>query len=82
MKLLGSTKQDSDKDKNGEYILKIESVRFVLMHSTPVNNSYQQASKVLFNCLPNKQFGQLITISRHSLTMPKTTNGEFQFIQL
>ena len=82
MKLLGNTKQDSDKDKNGKYILTIESVRFVLMHSNPVNNSYQEASKVLFTFLPNKQFGQLITISRHSLTMPKTTDGEFQFIQL
>ena len=81
MKLLGSTKQDSDKDKNGEYILKIESVRFVLMHSNLVNNSYQQASKVLFTFLPNKQFGQLITILLHSLTMLKTTDGEFQFIQ-
>ena len=81
MKLLESTKQDSHKDKNGDYILKIESVRFVLMHSNLVNNSYQQASKVLFTFLPNKQFGQLITILLHSLTMLKTTDGEFQFIQ-
>ena len=82
MKLLGSTKQDSHKDKNGDYILKIESVRFVLMHSNLVSNSYQQASKVLFTFLPNKQFGQSITISPHSLTILKTTDGEFQFIQL
>ena len=45
-------------------------------------NSYQQASKVLFTFVPNKQFGQLITISLHSLTILKTTNAEFQFIQL
>ena len=82
MKLLESKKQDSHKDKNGDYILKIESVRFVLMHSNLVNNSYQQASKVLFTFLPNKQFGQSITISPHSLTMLKTTDGEFQFIQM
>ena len=31
--------------------------------------------------MPNKQFGQLITISPHSLTMLKTTNAEFQFIE-
>ena len=31
---------------------------------------------------PNKQFAQLITISPHLLTMPKTTNAEFQSIQV
>ena len=34
-----------------------------------VNNSYQQASKVLFTFVPNKQFGQLITIASHSLNV-------------
>ena len=51
------------------------------MHNL-VNNSYQQASEVLFTFVPNKQFGQLITISPHLLTMLKTTNAEFQSIQL
>ena len=52
------------------------------MHCNVVNNSYQQASKVLFTFVPNNQFGQLITISPHSLTMLKTINAEFQSIQL
>ena len=30
----------------------------------------------------NKQFGQLVTISPHSLTMLVTTNSEFTFIQV
>ena len=47
-----------------------------------VNNSYQQVSKVLFTFVPNKQFGQLITISPYSLTMLKTTNSEFPFIEV
>ena len=51
------------------------------MHCNVVNNSYQQASKVLFTFVPNKQFGQLITISSHLLTMLKATNTEFQSIQ-
>ena len=54
----------------------------VLIHSNLVNNAYQQASKVLFTFLPNKKFGQLITISSHLLTILKTTNAEFQSIQL
>ena len=32
--------------------------------------------------MPNKQFGQLITISPHILTVLKTTNAEFQSIQV
>ena len=46
------------------------------------NNSYQQGPKVSFTFVPNKQFGQLITISPHLLTMLKTTNTEFQSIQV
>ena len=82
IKLLGSTKKDVDKGKDGEDVPKLESVEVVLVHCNLVNNSYQQASKVLFTFVPNKQFGQLITISPHLLTMLKTTNAEFQSIQL
>ena len=77
MKLLGSTKKDVDKDKDGENVTKLESVEVVSVHCNLVNNIYQQASKVLFTFVPNKQFGQLITISPHSLMMLKTTNAEF-----
>ena len=52
------------------------------MHCNLVNKSFQQASKVLFTFVPNKQFRQLITISPHLLTMLKTTNEEFQSVQL
>ena len=82
MKLLGSTKKDADKGRNGEDVTKLEPFKVILVHYNLVNNSYQQASKVLFTFVPNKQFGQLITISPHSLTMLKTTNSEFPFIQV
>ena len=82
MKLLGSTKKDVDKDKDGEDVPKLESVEVVLVHCNLVNNSYQQASKVLFTFVPNKQFGRLVTISPHSLIMLKTTNVEFQSVEL
>ena len=52
------------------------------MHCNLLNNNYQQASKVLLAFAPNKQFGQLITISPYSLTMLKTTNSEFPSIQV
>ena len=73
MKLLASTKKDVDKDKDGEDVPKLESFEIVLVHCNLANNSYQQASKALFTFASNKQFDQLITISRHSLTMLKTT---------
>ena len=58
MKLLGNTKKDVDKDKDGEDVLKLESVEVVLVHCNLVSNNYQQASKVLFTSVSNKQFGQ------------------------
>ena len=82
MKLLGSTQQDVDKDKNAEQVPKLELVEVVLVHCNLVNNSYQQASKVLFTFAPNKQFGQLINISPCSLTLLNTTNTEFYFIEI
>ena len=42
-----------------------------------VKSDYQHTSKVLFSFVPSKQFGQLINISPHSLTMMNTVNTEF-----
>ena len=52
------------------------------MHCNLVRNDYQHSSKVLFTFVPNKQFGQLINISPHSLTMMKTVNTEFSSVQV
>ena len=76
MKLLRSAKNDFDKGKDGEDVPELESVEVILLHCNLVNNSYQKASKVLFTFIPNKQFGQLITISPHLLTVLKTTSTE------
>ena len=63
-------------------MLKLESVEIVLVHCNLVNNNYQQASKVLFTFTTNKQFGQLINTSPHSLTLLNTTNIEFSSIEV
>ena len=68
MKLLGSTKDTIDADKNSENVPRLENVEVVLVHCNLVNNSYQQHSRVLFTFAPNKQYGQLISISPNSLT--------------
>ena len=54
MKLLGSSKKDVDKDKDGEDVAKLEPVEVVLLHCNLVNNSYQQASEVLLTFVSNK----------------------------
>ena len=82
MQLLGSAKKVIDKNKDGEIVLRLETVEVALVHYNLVNNNYQQASNVSFTFVPNKQFGQLITITPDSLTMLKTTNAEFSFIEI
>ena len=82
IKLLGSTRKDVDADKNSEKIPKLESVEVVLFHCNLVKNDYQHSSKILFSFVPNKQFGQLINISPHSLTMMNTVNTEFSFVEV
>ena len=75
-------KKDIDQNGNGELVPRLETAKVALVYCNLVNNSYQQSSKVLFTFVPNKQFGQLITITPHSTTMLKTTNAEFSFIEI
>ena len=82
MKLLGHTKKDVHSDKNSENVPKLESVEVVLVHCNLVKNDYKHTSKVFFCFVPNKQFGQLINISPHSLTMMNTVNTEFSFVEV
>ena len=82
MKLLGNIKKLVDQDKDGESVPKFEPVEIVLVHCNIVNNNYQQASKVLFTFVPNKQFGQLINVEPHSIAMLKATNTEYSFIEI
>ena len=82
MKLLGSTSNIVDADKNSENVPILENVEAVLVHCNLVNNSYQQAAIVLFTFVPNKQYGQLISIAPHSLMFSKTMNTEFSEIEI
>ena len=74
LKLLGSTKNDIDQNKDGENVPKLTSIEIVLRHCNLVYDNYQEASKVLLIFLWNKQFGQLINILPHSLTLLNTKN--------
>ena len=85
MKLLGSTKDTTDADKNSEKVPKLVEVVYVevvLVHCNLVNNAYQQHSRVLFTFVPTKQYGQLISISPHLLVFLKTMNTDFSEIEV
>ena len=79
MKLLGSTKDTIDAEKNSENVPRLEDVEVVLVHCNLVN---KQASRVLFTFVPNKQYDQLISISPNSLILLKTMNTEFSEIDI
>ena len=56
MKLLGSTKNEITKDKNGENVPQLEITEVVLVHCNIVNNDCQHDSRVFIrffriNCL-------------------------------
>ena len=83
LELLSKETTDTiDGDKNSELVRKLESVDLVLVHCNLVNNNYQQSSKILFTFVPNKKYGQLITVSPETLIMLNTVNTEFSFIEI
>ena len=82
MKLLGSTKKIYDKDKDGENVPKLASVKVALVYCNLVKNDYHQTSKVLFTFVPNKQFGKWTNISPHTLPLMNTVNTEFSSVQV
>ena len=63
MKLLGSSKNEITKDKNGDNVPHLEITELVLLHCNVVNNDYQQDSRVLYTFVHNEPFGSLLEIS-------------------
>ena len=82
MKLLGSTKSKTTKDKNGENAPHLEIVELVVIHCNLVNNDYQQDSRILYTFVPNIPFGSLLEISPTKHIVLKTFNSEFQEIKV
>ena len=82
MKLVGSTSSITYADKNSENVQRLENVEVILVHCNLLNNSYQHHLRVLFTFVPTKRYGQLISISPHSLVFLKTMNTEFSEIEI
>ena len=82
MELLGSTKNEITRYKNGKNVLHLEITEVVLVHCNIVNNDYQQDSRVLYTFVLNKPFGILLKTSPKNHVFLKTFNSEFQGIQV
>ena len=54
----------------------------VLVHSNIVSNDYQQNVGALYTFIPNKSFGQLLSISPKSFIFFKTFNSECVYIEV
>ena len=59
MELPGSTKRKIIKDENCQNVPYLETTEVLLVHCNIVNNNYQENSRVLYEFVPNKPFGQL-----------------------
>ena len=57
-------------------------MKLSLVHFNLVGNDYQHTSKVLFTFVLSKQFGELINISPHSLTMMNIVNTKFSSVEV
>ena len=64
MKLLGSTENKVNKNKdNNKIIIMIIMILIIIVHCNIVKNDYQQDSSVLYKFVPKKLFGCLLQIS-------------------
>ena len=67
-----STKSKITKNKNGENVPNFEINEVVLVHCNIVNSDYQQDPKVWYIFVPNKSFGQLLSISPENIIFLKS----------
>ena len=82
LNLLRSIKSKITNDENGENVPHLEITEVVLIYCNIVNNDYQQDSRVLYQFVPNKSFGQILDILTKHFIFLKTFNSEFSYIEL
>ena len=82
MKLLGSTKSNITKVKNGENVPYLEITEVVLLHCNIVNNNDQHDSRVLYTFVSNKSLGQILDIPAKNFIVLKMFNSEFSYIEV
>ena len=71
-----------DTNKNGDNVPELGNVHYVLLHCNVVQNDYLQNSKLLYTFVPNKDFGQLLSVQPKPLIQSKTTDSIFDHIEI
>ena len=71
-----------DTDKNGNNVPELENVHSVLLYCNVVHNDYLQNSKLLYTFVPDKGFGQLLSIQPKALIQSRATNSIFDHIKI
>ena len=71
-----------DTTKNGQNVPRLEQVSFALLHSNVVHNDKIQNSKLLYSFVPDKSFGQLLSVQPKALIHSRTTVFTFDYIDV
>ena len=71
-----------DKDKNSDNVPQLDKVEYVLLHCNLVENNYLQNSKFLYEFVPDKSFGQLISVRPPEFIQCKTRDTNFDYTEI
>ena len=71
-----------DKDKNSKNFLQLDQVEYVLLHCNLVSNQYLQKSKLLYEFVPDKRFGQLTSVKPPVFIQCKTSGTIFDYTEI
>ena len=72
----------TDKDKNSKNVPQLDQVEYVLLHCNMVQNDYLQNSKLLYEFVPDKTFGLLISVKPPIFIQCKTSDSIFNYIEI
>ena len=71
-----------DKDKVSKNVPQLDQVDYVLLHCNIVQNDYLQNFKLLYEFVPDKTFGQLISVKPPVFIQCKTSDSIFDYIEI
>ena len=71
-----------DKDKNSNNVPQLDQVESILLHCNLVRNQYLQNSKLLYEFVPDKRFGQLISVKPPVSIQCKTSDTIFDYTEV
>ena len=71
-----------DKDKNSKNVPQLDQVEYALLHCNIVQNDFLQNSKLLYEFVPDKTFGQSISVKPPSFIQCKTSDSIFDYTEI